>query len=87
MISLHTFFGMRVVPFPVQIGPTRRHARHRNSGKASYHERVQKKWLKRWGVTDRTAIKPGEVLIFDRDTVYVRADDMPRVRELLRANR
>jgi hypothetical protein len=74
--------GMQVVEVPVRMGPAREHSRRRNGGKRSYHGRVQKKWLKRWGMADRTTVRPGEVLMLGQHTLFIRADDMPLIRQV-----
>lgn len=82
-------FGFQVSVIAVRIGPVRLHAKRRNGGKVSYHERVQKKWIRRWGMADRTPLRPGEVCKFKnpfggRDSLYVRADDVARIEALSR---
>ena len=61
----------------------RRHAKRKNGGKVSYHARISKKWLKRFGQSWIESQKRGEIFILGQHTIIVRHDDMPRLRELL----
>jgi hypothetical protein len=63
--------------------PVRPHSRHRNGGKESYHHRIQKKWLKRFGERWVEIQKRGEVFILGGSTVVVREDDLPELDRLL----
>ena len=48
---MSTLLGIRIQQFPLPLErevPARVHKRRRSQS-ASYHARVQKKWLKRWG--------------------------------------
>lgn len=63
--------------------PVRQHSRHRNGGKESYHRRIQKKWIKRFGERWVEIQNRGEVFIMGEATVLVREDDLPRLSELM----
>lgn len=74
--------GYKVIVQSVRVGPVRVHSKRRGS-KASYHRRVQKKWVTRFGIVDRTPIKRGETFILGGHTLVVRADDYPALLNLV----
>ncbi len=57
--------------------PVRIHRKSANQRKASYHNRVQKKWLKRFGSRWVETQKRGEVFMLGRHSMIVRKDDWP----------
>lgn len=76
-----TFQGMRVVLTDGgRWQPVRVHRRSANQGKASYHERIQKKWLKRFGRQWVEIQKRGEVFKLGSHTLIVRHEDWPAIR-------
>ena len=71
-----TFNGLNVI---VSDGghftPIRRHSKAANRRKASYHARIQKKWLKRFGSKWVETQKRGEVFILGNHSMVVWHDD------------
>lgn len=55
--------------------PTRVHSRNANQGKHSYHHRIQKKWLKRFGQHWVEIQARGQVFQLGRHSIIVRRDD------------
>lgn len=66
---------------PYRLVPRLKHRKRANGGKASYHQRIQKKWLKRFGTKAVETQPKGQVYVMG-DTLVIREDDWP---DLMRA--
>jgi len=64
----------------------RSHSKRVNQGKASYHARITKKWLKRFGRKWVEIQKRGECFVLGNHTIIIRKDDWPAIQELLNSN-
>ncbi len=58
--------------------PVREHNKRANQGKASYHRRIQKKWLRRFGRKWVEIQKRGEYFLLGNHAIVVRRDDWPK---------
>ncbi len=73
-----TYIGMRVILTDGgSFQPVRVHNKNVNQSKTSYHKRIQKKWLKRFGERWVEIQKRGEVFILNNQSVIIRKDDWP----------
>lgn len=80
MEGVQMFQGMRVVLSDGgSWSPARVHRKRANQGKASYHRRIQKKWLKRFGQVWVEIQKRGEVFKLGNHTLVVRREDWPEL--------
>jgi len=62
--------------------PVRSHSKRANQGKRSYHNRVQKKWLKRFGQHWVEIQVRGTVFKIGSTSVIVRRDDWDELSKL-----
>lgn len=62
--------------------PKRPHSKHKNGGKRSYHNRIQKKWNKRFGRIWKEILPRGQCFV-SGETVIVRNDEMSSVLEAM----
>lgn len=76
--------GLRVILTTggVQV-PVRAHSKRRNQGKPSYHARIAKKWLKRFGTKWFETQPRGEFLIIANQSIMVRNEDWPLLQKAL----
>lgn len=68
---------------PYKSVPVRVHSKSANQGKRSYHNRIQKKWLKRFGIKWIEIQKRGEVFMLGNHSMVVRKDDWPQMQRAL----
>lgn len=64
--------------------PVRSHSKRANQGKRSYHDRVQKKWTKRFGKHWVEIQARGECFKVGRDSIIVRREDWAELSRLER---
>lgn len=62
--------------------PTRVHSNRVNQGKHSYHHRIQKKWLKRFGQHWVESQARGQIFKIGRHSIIVRRDDWDELSKL-----
>ena len=78
MIPPMTYMGMQVIVTAGGVWcPVRAHSKQANQGKPSYHARITKKWLKRFGKKWHETQKRGEYFILGNHSIMVRRDDLP----------
>jgi hypothetical protein len=83
--DMGTLFGIpvRCTPFPLEREvPVREHKKRRTQS-ASYHKRVQKKWVKRWGMKkERYALmfNPAALGMSGQPTMFLNPREMVMLR-------
>lgn len=85
-VSPMTFNGMNVIVSDGgHFDPVRRHSKAANQHKSSYHARIQKKWLKRFGSKWVEIQKRGEIFMLGDHSIVVRHDDWFEMQRKLNA--
>jgi len=82
--QLMTYQGMQVI---LSDGgnwcPLRAHSKRVNQGKASYHARIAKKWLNRFGRKWVETQKRGECFVLGNHSIIVRREDWPELQRAI----